>query len=200
MSFKETSFGMLLVLTATAIIIGGVLAGAYQKFYPRIEANRIAEEKRAIFAVLEGAQSYEIIEREIDGKKGKEIVKIFKGLNASGGHVGYAFIAEGPGFQANIKMMVGLNFEFKKLLGMKVLDQLETPGLGNKIVEDKFTDQFRGLAFTPKIEYLKNRKPDKDNQIQAITGATISSVAVVKAINKRVEIIMDLLTEELKVK
>ncbi len=189
---------MLLVLTVTAVIIGGVLAGAYQKFYPKIEANRIAEEKRAIFAVLEGAENYEIIEREIDGKKGKEIVKIFKGLTAAGNLVGYAFIAEGPGFQAKIKMMVGLNFEFKKLLGMKVLEQLETPGLGNKIVKEKFTDQFQGLAFTPKIEYLKNKKPEKDNQIQAITGATISSKAVVNAINKRVKIIMDILSEDLK--
>jgi electron transport complex protein RnfG len=134
MKFKETSFGMLLVLTATAIMIGAVLAFAFQKFYPKIEANRIAEEKRAIFAVLEGAESYEIIEREVDGRKGKEMIKIFKGLGASGTLVGYAFIAEGPGFQAKIKMMVGLNFKFKKLLGMKVLDQLETPGLGNKIV------------------------------------------------------------------
>ena len=198
MKFKETSFGMLLVLTATAIIIGAVLAFAYQKFYPKIEANRIAEEKRAIFAVLEGAESYEIIEREIDGKKGKKTFKIFKGLTAGGNLVGYAFIAEGPGFQAKIKMMVGLNFEFKKLLGMKVLDQLETPGLGNKIVEDKFTDQFKGLAFTPKIEYLKNKKPEKDNQIQAITGATISSKAVVVAINKSLEVVMEILEEDIK--
>jgi electron transport complex protein RnfG len=198
MKFKETSFGMLLVLTATAVIIGAVLAFAYQKFYPQIEANRIAEEKRAIFAVLEGATSYDIIEREVDGKKGKEIIKIFKGLNASGKHVGYAFIAEGPGFQAKIKMMVGLNFEFKKLLGMKVLEQLETPGLGNKIVFDKFTDQFAGLAFTPKIEYLKNKKPEKDNQIQAITGATISSKAVVAAINNSLKVVLEIIEEELK--
>ncbi len=189
---------MLLVLTVTAVIIGGVLAGAYKKFYPKIEANRIAEEKRAIFSVLEGAESYEIIIREIEGKKGTEEIKIFKGLSASGNLVGYAFIAEGPGFQAKIKMMVGLNFEFKKLLGMKVLEQLETPGLGNKIVREKFTDQFQGLAFTPKIEYLKNKKPEKDNQIQAITGATISSRAVVLAINKSLKIVMEILEEELK--
>ncbi|MBE9531862.1 MAG: RnfABCDGE type electron transport complex subunit G [Proteobacteria bacterium] len=198
MKFKETSFGMLLVLTVTAILVGAVLAFAYQMFYPRIEANRIAEEKRAIFAVLDGAASYDIIEREIDGKKGKETIKIFKGLNAAGGHVGYAFIAEGPGFQAKIKMMVGLNFEFKKLLGMKVLEQLETPGLGNKIVEDKFTDQFSGLAFTPKIEYLKNKKPEKDNEIQAITGATISSKAVVEAINNSIKAVIDIIEEESK--
>jgi electron transport complex protein RnfG len=197
MKFKETSFGMLLVLTVTAIFIGAVLAFAYQKFYPRIEANRIAEEKRAIFAVLEGAENYDIIEREVDGTKGKEIIKIFKGLNAAGQLVGYAFIAEGPGFQAKIKMMVGLNFKFKKLMGMKVLEQLETPGLGNKIVEDKFTDQFRDLAFTPKIEYLKNKKPEKDNEIQAITGATISSKAVVVAINNSLKVVLEILEEEI---
>ena len=127
---------------------------------PKIEANRIAEEKRAIFSVLEGAENYDIIEREIEGKKGKEVVKIFKGLDADGELSGYAFIAEGPGFQAKIKMMVGLNFEERKLTGMKVLEQLETPGLGNKIEFDKFTRPVRGACLHPKIEYIKNKKPE----------------------------------------
>ena len=63
---------------------------------------------------------------------------------------------------------------------------METPGLGNRIAEPKFEDQFKGLEITPRVEYIKNRKPEKPNQIQAITGATISSDAVVKNINNAV--------------
>ena len=184
---------MLAVLTSFAIVVGAILAISYQAFYPKIEANRIAEEKRAIFAVLTRATDYEILEREAPTG---EMVKIFKGKDADGGIVGYAFIASGPGFSAKIKMMIGLEIKSRKLLGMKVIEQLETPGLGTKIEDDKFRDQFVGLDFEPKIEYLKNKTPVKPNQIKTITGATISSVAVVKAINNRTRVVVGLIEGE----
>ncbi|MBI5599360.1 MAG: RnfABCDGE type electron transport complex subunit G [Deltaproteobacteria bacterium] len=198
---KNSSAAMVIVLTVTTVVVGGILAGFFHLVYPRIEANRIAEEKRAIFAVLQGAEKYDVIEKEITGAKGKkEVVRIFKGLNAAGETVGYAFIAEGPGFQGTIKMMVGLNIDLKKLTAMKVLEQVETPGLGNKISEARFTDQFSGLLIEPRIEYLKNRKPEKPNEIQAVTGATISSKAVVNGLNGRINIILGILVAEAKPK
>ncbi|MBI5810192.1 MAG: FMN-binding protein, partial [Deltaproteobacteria bacterium] len=57
--------------------------------------------------------------------------------------------------------------------------------------EPKFEGQFKDIEITPKVEYIKNRKPEKPNQIQAITGATISSDAVVKNINKAVKKVLD---------
>jgi Na+-translocating ferredoxin:NAD+ oxidoreductase RnfG subunit len=81
-------------------------------------------------------------------------------------------------------MLVGLQPDYLKLRGMQVLDQLETPGLGNKILYDDFRDMFKGLELEPKIEYVKNRKPEKPNQIQAIAGATITSKAVAEIITK----------------
>ncbi|HHL40332.1 MAG TPA: RnfABCDGE type electron transport complex subunit G [Deltaproteobacteria bacterium] len=194
---KNSPVGMIAVLTLTAVIVGGVLAGAYQALAPKIEANRIEEERRAIYAVLGDIASYETIEREVTTPKGPETIRIFKGVDSNGNPLGYAFLAEGPGFAAVIKMMVGLNVDGATLTGLKVIEQLETPGLGNKIAEDKFQDQFKGLAIKPKIEYLKNRKPEKPYQIQAITGATISSKAVVDALNARLETVLDLLGDEL---
>ncbi len=185
---KEGSAKMLIVLTVTAVCIGAVLAGFFQLVFPMIEHNRIEDEKRAIFSVLSTATDYEIIEREIISvKKGKETAKIFLGKDKEGKLVGYAFIAKGPGFQGIIKMMIGLNLNQVNLTGMKVIDQVETPGLGNKIVEDSFEGQFKGLLTKPRIEYIKNRKAEKPNQIEAITGATISSVAVARIINERLE-------------
>ncbi|MEE9615152.1 MAG: RnfABCDGE type electron transport complex subunit G [Thermodesulfobacteriota bacterium] len=194
---KNTSAKMIAVLTGTAFTVGAILAGFYIVAAPKIEANRLAEEKRAIFAVLPGAVDYETIEREITGDKGPEKLLIFRGLDGDGGTSGYAFVAKGPGFAAIITMMVGLNVSAETLSGMKVLEQLETPGLGNKIAEEKFEGQFRGLAIHPRIEYLKNKKPDKPNQIQAITGATISSKAVTEAINKRLAVVLAILEDEL---
>ncbi len=187
---NANSAKMLLVLTGFAIVVGAILALAYQGFYPRIEANRIAEERRAIFSVLEKAKDYKTIEYTRDGG---EVVKIFEGMDAGGNTVGYAFLTSGPGFSATIKIMVGINLDRRKLTGMKVVEHLETPGLGTKIEGDKFTVQFKGLAFEPKIEYLKGKKPEKSNQIQTITGATISSVAIVKAMNRRMKIVLEIL-------
>ena len=186
---------MLLALTVTAVVMGGGLAAFYKFVEPKIEENRLIEEKRAIMAVVDGIADYEIIEVEVEGKKGPEILQLFRGVDADGKLVGYAFGAKGPGFAGIISMMVGLKVDLKHLSGMKVLDQIETPGLGNIIVKEKFTGQFRGLAIEPKIEYIKNKKPVKPNQIQAITGATISSVAVVDALNKRISIVLGIIAD-----
>ncbi|MCK4738427.1 MAG: FMN-binding protein [Deltaproteobacteria bacterium] len=190
MSLRDTSLGMILTLTITSVVVGGLLAGFYQLVAPRIEANRLAEEKRAIFAVLDGATGYEIFDKEIGSGEEKEVIRIFKGIGKEGELKGYAFVAEGPGFADKIVMMVGLNADEVTLSGLEVLYQIETPGLGNKIAEEKFESQFIGLHIKPKVWYVKNKKPTKPTDIQAITGATISSVVVVKAINSAITKIM----------
>lgn len=176
---------MIVVLTSTAILSGGVLASVYRVAHPLIEGNRLRELKKAIFIVLPGAVDYEEIN--------KEGITIYKGIDRDGGEIGYAFVSEGPGFQGKIKMMVGLSTDMKTLTGMKVLEELETPGLGNRIEEEEFQGQFKGLEIEPKIGYVKNKKPEKPYEIQAITGATISSRAVVEAINRDVKKVVSVL-------
>ena len=174
---------MLLVLTVIGAVSGGILAGVFHVADPLIQANREKELKEAIFVVLPEAKDYKILEKGIDKAK----VIVYQGLDADGRPVGLAFIADGGGFQGNIRIMVGLSVDYLKLKGIKVLEQNETPGLGNRIKEPAFEGQFKGLEIKPKVEYIKYRKPEKPNQIQAITGATISSDAVVKNINNAVE-------------
>lgn len=190
------SMKMVVVLSVFAVLSGAILAGFYHSVHPRILANQLEEEKKAIFAVLEEAKTYDTIEKTITTAKGPELVKIFKGRDSSGNLVGYAFVVKGPGFAGTITMMAGLYSDKSRMAGLRVLDQVETPGLGNLIVREKFTGQFKGLSIEPKIEYVKNKKPEKPNEIQAITGATISSRAVVNAINARIAVILDILKEE----
>jgi len=174
---------MLLNLTVVAVLSGVVLAAVYRLANPLILANKEKELKEAIFVVLPEAKDYELHERG----EGKEKFTAYVGLDARGRPVGVAFKAEGNGFQGNIAIMVGLDLEYLRLKGIKVLEQVETPGLGNRISNPDFEGQFKGVDIRPKIEYIKNRKPEKPNQIQSITGATISSDAVVKNINKAIE-------------
>jgi len=178
---------MFLNLTVIGAFAGGLLAVIFSVADPLIQANKEKELKESIFLVLPEAKDYVVMEKVV-GKKEKLV--LYKGVDAEGNAVGVAFKAEGSGFQAKIVTMVGLGLDYLQLKGIKVLEQLETPGLGNRISESAFEGQFKGVEVKPRIEYIKNRKPEKPNQIQAITGATISSDAVVNHINKAVEMVL----------
>lgn len=174
---------MFLNLIVIGALSGVILSGVFGVADPMIQANKEKELKEAIFVVLPEAKDFKTFEKTV----GKEKITVYKGVDANGQPVGIAFKADGGGFQGNIGIMVGLNMDYLKLKGIEILEQLETPGLGDRIREAGFKEQFKGLEVKPKIEYIKFRKPEKPNQIQAITGATISSNAVITNINKAVE-------------
>ena len=83
--------------------------------------------------------------------------------------------------------MIGLTPGLKRITGLEILEQVETPGLGGRISEDSFLNQFKGISTEPQVNYVKNKKPEKPNEIRAITGATISSRSVVAIINKNIK-------------
>ena len=101
--------------------------------------------------------------------------------------MGYTFLASGNGYQGEIDLMAGIKPDMKTLVGIEVLQSQETPGLGQEIDSKEFKEQFKNLAATPEITYVKNQKPSRPNEIEAITGATISSRAVVTILNEKIE-------------
>jgi len=167
---------MLVTLTIIGVISGGVLSGINGWAEPKIIANRIAETERAIFVVQNKATSYKKIE-----DVNFELYEVF---DDSSNSLGYALPFEGNGFQGKIRLIVGISKDLDKVLGLEVLEQVETPGLGTKITETPFTDQFIKLIINSKIKSVKGVEPQNPNEVQAITGATISSVAVVRIINE----------------
>ncbi len=183
---------MFLCLTVIGLLSGVGLALVYQKANPRILYNKEQDLKAAIFVVLPEAKDYIKLEKG----EGEEKLTIYKGVGDAGESVGVAFKADGVGFAGNIGLMVGLNMDYLTLSGIRVLEQLETPGLGNRILEPEFEGQFVGIDIKPRIEYIKNRKPEKPNQVQAITGATISTDAVIKNINNAVVKVVKAFTRE----
>ncbi len=96
-------------------------------------------------------------------------------IYSDGAGVGYAFLAVGKGYGGDIKILVGLEDE-TTIKGITIISQSETPGLGSRITEDSFANKFAGLN----IEDVALTKDG--GEIDAITGATISSGAVVDAI------------------
>ncbi len=89
--------------------------------------------------------------------------------------VGVAFEAKGPGFWGTITTLVALDAKLKKIKGIEILKQEETPGLGGRIGEKAFKDQFKGKPIDPSITF------------DAITGATMTSKAFEALINDNVQ-------------
>lgn len=176
---------IIVVLTVITIISGAVLAVLDSFTKPRIEAYQNSLKNEAVAQVLPENVKIETIE--------KDDMTIYKATKKKE-TVAYAFQVSGGGYQSDLVMMVGVNADFSEILGLKIISQMETPGLGTKIEEDKtnkenpawFTKQFVGVKTSPTIEYVKG-KATKNNQIEAITGATISSSAVVDILNKGIK-------------
>jgi electron transport complex protein RnfG len=175
----NVSLKMVLILTLFACISGGVLSLVYIISDPLIEANMLEEQNKAIFRVVPDAKNYE--------EKTKSGVQYFECTDADGRVVGIALPAKGNGYQGVISLMVGLTPDLHQIEGLAVLEQVETPGLGGRISEKSFQDQFKGINTEPAVGYVKNMAPEKDTDIQAITGATISSRSVVAIINKNIQ-------------
>lgn len=188
MSKMNLSTRMILVLTLITVLSGAILAAWDSFTKPKVEFHRQEALKAAIAEVLPVHDHYETIE-------GEDITLYLARPATNDALIGIAFQAVGSGFQGEVRIMVGAEPGFENLTGIKVLEQIETPGLGTKIVEDPsnkenplwWPEQFRGVATQPEIVVLKNAVPSASNEIQGITGATISSKAVAQIIGDDLE-------------
>lgn len=174
---------MIYVLTFVGLVSGATLAVVYQYADPLIAENQANETKKAIYKIFPAAKDYE--EETIAGEA------VFRVNDKEGNLLGYAFVAAGNGYQGTIKLMAGIKKDLETLVGIEVLESQETPGLGQEITQAKFRVQFRGLKASPEILYVKNQKPTKPNEIEAITGATVSSNAVVAILNEKIKVIKE---------
>ena len=176
---------LILTLAGAGLLSGLAIAGIYQVTLPRITANKAEAMRRAVFEVLPGAER---LQRLVwtdgslaPGEKGEP--SVYSVYRADGTFIGYAVPAEGAGFQDNIKLIYGFLPGERRIVGMRVLESRETPGLGDRIIKDQaFVGQFRDLSVDPELVLVKG-KGTEPNHVDAITGATISSAAVVKILN-----------------
>lgn len=164
---------LLVIGTVSAVSISLVASFAR----PRIESHRRATFRTAIREVLPGAARFE----PVKGRNNE-----FSGIDSIGQVVGYTVLAEGGGYQGVIRLLIGLSPDRTRLSRIAVLENVETPGLGAKITSDAFLRQFNGIPLTREIEYVLNSEPAFPQQVQAITGATISSRSVISIINRAV--------------
>jgi electron transport complex protein RnfG len=190
---------MMSTLGIAGLCSGFAIVGIFLATQPRIERNRAEALEAAIFRVLQGARS-----RAAFVLRGTDLVPyespdaglpkeeaVYAGYDDAGALLGFAIPAEGAGFQDTIKLIYGFDAVARRVVGMEVLESRETPGLGDKIIKDAdFVANFRNLAVDPEVVVVKEGRTN-DNEVDAISGATISSKAIVRIINASNERWMD---------
>lgn len=171
------------LLIVSAFICGLLLAATHAALAPRIEMNRIAKLTNLASGLLPQATAFETVPVEVRGLDGRMVSdSVFQGT-VDDQVVGWIFRAVGSGFADRIELVVGVDGPFRTIVGFDVLASNETPGFGDRIQEPSFRDQFRGAPAERLMRVTTGDPTQIDTTIVAITGATVSSTAVVEAIN-----------------
>ncbi|NNF22759.1 MAG: FMN-binding protein [Saprospiraceae bacterium] len=158
-----------------------------------IIANKEAAIQKAIFNVLPECDSFSIMELKNnvlteksildDGKEEEDKSRqfIYAGYDSENELIGFAIPGDQAGFQDIISAMFGYDAVQQTIIGFEVLESKETPGLGDKIFKDaEFKNNFIRLETKPEVLFAKKGEKVKENEVEGITGATISSKAVVE--------------------
>jgi len=181
---------LVLTLALAGLLSGLAIVGIYRFTLPVIRANQARALQAAVFEVLPGAERMqravwrdgELLAAPGEATGGDAEAAVYAGYKADGTLVGYAIPAAGAGYQDTIRLIYGYDPATRRIVGMVVLESRETPGLGDRIFKDPdFVAQWRDLAVEPPLELVKGGATEP-NQVDAITGATISSRSVVKII------------------
>ena len=173
---RNSFIGQGWLVLALALGFGGVLAGLEAALSGKIAKNKLDETLSQIHSLVPGADTGR--QTTVEGKT------VFRAVDGAGKLVGWVVPARGQGFDDRIELLIGRDTEAKTITGLYVLAQKETPGLGNKIGQDQWLAQFAGRAAGKPLTVTKAQP--KAGEIQALTGATISSESVCKIVNETV--------------
>ncbi len=163
------------VLAVICVVASGLLAGMNSLTKSRIIAQAQAEEETALREVMPQGEYFDPI------KKGEDII-YYKVRNKDGKFIGVAFKASGKGYSSVIDTLVSMT-EDGTIVAIKILNQNETPGLGAQVTGPSFTGQFN------------NKNLQGLSEVQAITGATISSKAVIGSVQEKAKEIQKLIKD-----
>lgn len=166
-------------LFVICFVVTALLAITNKFTQPQIEKLSIETENKTKAEVLTEADSFsDAIKYTLDGVQ----YQYYEGT-ASGEKIGYVFATSSKGYGGDIDVMVGVSTD-GKVTGVSILSISETAGLGMNAKNDSFLSQFTGRS--GEIGVAKNNP--SDNEIQALTGATITSKAMAGAVNTALRI------------
>lgn len=170
-----------LILFAITIIAGTLLGLTYEVTKEPIRIQQETVKKLALNSVIPEATNFLSIDIE-DLESYSTIEAIYMAENDKKEIVGYAFeVIATKAYAGEIKLVVGIGME-GSILGIDILKQSETPGLGAKADEPLFKSEFVEEALVP-LEVVKFSPSDEEGDISSISGATITSRSVTNSVN-----------------
>lgn len=189
----KSALKVLIFVLIMGTVSGGLLVGINVLTSPLISKNEELKLKSSVLDVLEIPYSkYNIID-VFDSQ-----VRVLKRgadtfYTASDGSVAFEF--KGPGLWGPISGIISFEKDLKTIRNLKIIHQEETPGLGGRIAEHDYLKQFKNKEVFPKLIFVPEGKSGNKNEVDAITGATGSSKALEKLINKNVQQYISVLRE-----
>ena len=193
---EVSTFRLVATLAVAGALAGLLIVLVNQHTKPIIDKYKAEQLQKAVYEVLPGVERYNtyyLVDNALsfalpEGAKESEYKRIYVGYDNSSQIKGVAISRGESGFQDVVQIIFGFDPATGKLSGMKVLDSKETPGLGDKIFKDQtFVDQFFAGPETPLVGVKAGAGKGLPNEIDTITGATISSKVVIDIINHGLE-------------
>lgn len=202
-----------LIMFLVCLIVTGMLAGTDYLTKKQIADNNARQEEQTRYAVLKMAKSFKAGDLDNDGT-----ADYYAGYDGDR-LVGYTVTTTEKGYGGDLTVMTGILFD-GKVNDVAILSHSETPGLGANAQNPEFTNEFKqtfnkeGFAVSKDIKEDKSKndkngrkgindkseKPAEEvpvpNKIDAITGATVTSRAVTRAVNKAIEVYYKILEQE----
>lgn len=177
-----------------ALLYGASLAGVQISLSGIIADNKRNETYSVIPDLVPGASIDQTEEVTVTDSNGKASV-VYKAKQENGIHIGWVVPASGQGFADTIEIIVGINQTCDTITGLYVLNQKETPGLGDYITGVDFRSRFNSKTLTSPLKVARQETRERD-EIQALTGATISSESVCDIVNKAMNNLRESLLKE----
>ncbi|MBU4305892.1 MAG: RnfABCDGE type electron transport complex subunit G [Candidatus Omnitrophica bacterium] len=168
-------------LFAVALVCAVILAFVFQQTAPII-----AEQKQMLFE-----RSCREVLKADRYQQNEKLPACYNAFDENGNFVGWCVKAQAKGYGGKMDLLVGVDSQ-GMVTAVKVLEHKETPGLGSRMSEPAFIDRFK----QKNIEDIVLVKGKTDKNIQAITGATISSRAVVDAVRSDVSALLEKIKEQ----
>jgi len=187
MLFVEESW----LLLVSSVVCGAALASVDAWWGPKIAEQQRLKFDRLARAIVPQAQQFEeaVPGDQMLVKVGAKQVPttIMKAVGPDGKAIGWVFQAEGSGFADKIRLVVGVDPQFNTMQGFGVLFSNETPGFGDRMKGPEFRDQFAGAPAGGLVVKKTGDRGTIDADIVAMTGATVTSDAVVKIVNNFID-------------
>jgi len=187
------------LLLVSSFVFGLLIAVTNAALSGRIEQNKSAKLNELIKTLLPDADIFKPVEAQIEivlPGGTKDAARVFEAMSADKQRIGWSFRAYGTGFSSTIELVVAVDKDFQTIMGYSVLTSSETPGFGDQMKDSYFRNQFVN-APAGQLTLAKSGDPAAiDSQIVAISGATVTSEAVVGIFNTFLVQIKDQMTQK----